>query len=149
MVDVSVIQAFESGALQLSDFYFTGDDYRYRFVAQAKQGFIDLIRERFNAGATYKGRTLKWDTVIEQNASKLGKYLVEKASDLDFSQPTPTLERIDTHQARELILSLSLSQAEELGLGRSTLHQLQANAKSYSSFRMYGKVCQKLKNHVA
>jgi CRISPR-associated protein Cas1 len=41
LVDVSVIQAFESRALELSDFYFTGDDYRYRFETQAKQRFID------------------------------------------------------------------------------------------------------------
>ena len=31
LVDLSVIQAFESKTLELRDFYFTGDDYRYRF----------------------------------------------------------------------------------------------------------------------
>jgi hypothetical protein len=60
--------------LGLSDF-FTRDDYRYRFEAQAKQRFIDLIRERFNSGVADKGRILKWDTVIEQKANELGRYL--------------------------------------------------------------------------
>jgi CRISPR-associated protein Cas1 len=58
-VDLSVIEAFESKTLQLHDFYFTGDDYCYRFGAEAKQRFIDLIRERFNTGVAYKGRVLK------------------------------------------------------------------------------------------
>lgn len=62
IIDVSVIQAFESGALSLHDFYFTGDDYRFRFEAEAKQRFIDVLRERFNAGLANRGRVLKWDT---------------------------------------------------------------------------------------
>jgi CRISPR-associated protein Cas1 len=61
LVDLSVIQAFESKTLELRDFYFTGDNYRYRFESDAKQRFIDLIRERFNSGASHKGRLLKWD----------------------------------------------------------------------------------------
>ncbi len=39
------IEAFESEALNLSDFYFTGDDYRYRFEPEARQRFIGLIRD--------------------------------------------------------------------------------------------------------
>ena len=31
IADVAVMDAFESGVLDLPDFYFTGDDYRYRF----------------------------------------------------------------------------------------------------------------------
>jgi hypothetical protein len=31
LAGLSVIQAFESSTLDLHDFYFTGDDYRYRF----------------------------------------------------------------------------------------------------------------------
>ena len=76
--DISVIEAFESEALKLSDFYFTGDDYRYRFEPEARQRFIDLIREQFNSGASYKGRVLKWDTIIEQKATELGRYLTKK-----------------------------------------------------------------------
>jgi CRISPR-associated protein Cas1 len=68
LIDISVIEAFEAEALKLSDFYFTGDDYRYRFKAEAKQSFIDVIRERFNAGVAFKGRVLRWDTMIEQKA---------------------------------------------------------------------------------
>jgi hypothetical protein len=40
--------------VELSDVYFTGDDYRCRFEFDAKQRFIDLVRERFNAGVAYK-----------------------------------------------------------------------------------------------
>ncbi|MGA3297960.1 MAG: CRISPR-associated endonuclease Cas1, partial [Candidatus Bathyarchaeia archaeon] len=80
LVDLSMIQAFESKTLELHDFYFTGDDYRYRFEVEAKRRFIEVLRERFNSGVNYRGRVLKWDTVIEQKANELGRFLVGKLS---------------------------------------------------------------------
>ena len=92
MADVAVMDAFESGVLDLPDFYFTGDDYRYRFEPEAKQRFLDLLRERFNSAVGYKGRGLKWDTVIEQKTVELGRYLVGRTSGVDFSEPQPNLQ---------------------------------------------------------
>jgi CRISPR/Cas system-associated endonuclease Cas1 len=59
IADVAVMEAFESGVLDLPDFYFAGDDYRYRFETQAKHRFLELLRERFNCGVRYNGRFLK------------------------------------------------------------------------------------------
>jgi len=70
-VDLSVIQAFESNTLDLNDFCFTGDDYRYRFEHEAKVRFIKLLREQFNSGVKYKGRVLKWDRVIAEKVNEL------------------------------------------------------------------------------
>ncbi len=122
--DISVIEAFESETLKLSDFYFTGDDYRYRFEPDARQRFIGLIRERFNSGASYKGRVMKWDTVIEQKTNELGRILVNKSSIVDFSEPYPKLVRNDDRQLRATIIALTQSEARELDIGKSTLHYL-------------------------
>jgi CRISPR-associated protein Cas1 len=145
LVDLSVIQAFESKTLELHDFYFTGDDYRYKFEAEAKQCFIDVIRARFNAGVTYKGRVLKWDTVIEQKANELGRFLVGKLSTLDFAEPAAALERTDNRAVREAILNLTQSEARKRGIGKSTLHYLRERAKSRSMFRTYGETRTKLR----
>jgi CRISPR-associated protein Cas1 len=80
IADVAVMDAFEGGVLDLPDFYFTGDDYRYRFDPEAKQRFLDLLRERFNSGVKYNSRALKWDTIIEQKTSELGRLLTGRAS---------------------------------------------------------------------
>ena len=93
MADVAVVEAFELGVLGLPDFYFTGDDYRYRFDPEAKQRFLDLLRERFNSGVRYNGRALKWDTVIEQKTIELGRYLVARVDGIDLSKPSPSLKR--------------------------------------------------------
>jgi hypothetical protein len=44
------MEAFESGVLDLPDFYFTGDQ-GFRFEPEAKRRFLNLLRERFNTGA--------------------------------------------------------------------------------------------------
>jgi CRISPR-associated protein Cas1 len=143
IADVAVMDAFESQVLTLPDFYFTGDDYRYRFEPEAKERFLDLLRERFNCGITYRGRVLKWDTVIEQKAEELGRFLLGK-SILDFGEPSPKLLRHDDRELRERILTVTQSEAKELGIGRSTLHYLRKNAVGSRPLRVYRPVMERI-----
>ncbi|MGB9022779.1 MAG: CRISPR-associated endonuclease Cas1, partial [Candidatus Bathyarchaeia archaeon] len=107
IADVTVMQAFEGGLLDLADFYFTGDDYRYRFDPEAKQRFLDLLRGRFNSGPKYKGRMFKWDTIVEQKTLELGQYLLGRTSELNFTEPSPGFSGTDDKELRRRILSLT------------------------------------------
>jgi len=147
IADVAVMEAFESGVLDLPDFYFTGDDYRYRFEPEAKQQFLNLLRERFNSAVRYKGRAFKWDTVIEQEAIELGRYLAGRTGRPDFSEPSPGLHRMDDREPRRRILSLSQSEALSLGIGKSTLHYLRKRAAG-AYLRIYGPVQERLEKEV-
>jgi CRISPR-associated protein Cas1 len=80
LANVTVMEAFESGALDLHDF-FTGDDYKYRFETEAKRRFLDLFRGRFNVGVRCNARVLRWDTVIEQKALEPGRYLLGRTNE--------------------------------------------------------------------
>jgi CRISPR-associated protein Cas1 len=144
IADVTVMDAFESGVLDLPDFYFTGDDYRYRFEPDAKQRFLDLLRERFNSGVRYRDRALKWDTVIEQKTVELGRYLIGRTGRLDLSEPSPNLRVRDDKYLRRRILALTQQEAQRLGVGKSTLHYLRKNAESERSFRVNRGVREKL-----
>lgn len=130
----------------MSDFYFTGDDYRYRFEVDAKQRYIDLIRERFNCGVAYKGRVMKWDTVIEEKTNELGRFLTGKRLSLDFVEPLPKLERQDSRELRTKILALTALQAKQCGIGKSTLHNLRKEVESGKPFRVYSRARKKLAN---
>jgi len=144
IVDLSVMRAFESGALDLPHFYFTGDDYRYRFDVEAKTRFLNLLREQFNSGVKYKGRNLKWDTVIEQKATELSRLLVGRSRAVDFTEPIPNLKRTDNLSIRKRILSLTQEDAGRIGVGKSTLHYLRARAAGNLTFTIYGDVRKKL-----
>ena len=144
IADVAVMETFESGVLDLPDFYFTGDDYRYRLEPEAKQRFMNLLRERFNSGVNYKGRALKWDTVIENKATELGRYLVGQSNILDFSEPFPKLIRTDDRELRRRIISLTGSEAWMIGIGKSTLHYLRRKTASERSFKVHSRVYKRI-----
>ena len=140
LVDMTVIKAFESKTLDLDDFYFTGDDYRYKFEPEAKQRLIDCLRERFNSGVAYKGRVVKWDTIIQEKTGEVGRYLNDRSRSLDFSKPAPILSRPDDRALRAGILALTPSEARRRGIGKSTLHYLRKKATDSPSFALYEEV---------
>jgi len=134
IADVAVMESFESGVLDLPDFYFTGNDYRYRFEPEAKQRFLGLLRERFNVGVRYNARMLKWDTVIEQKTVELSRYLTDRSGKLNFSEPSPNLHRVDDKYLRRRILGLTQSEVRRSGIGKNTFHYLIEKARSQGSF---------------
>jgi len=86
---------------------------------------------------------MKWDAVIQEKTGELGKYLTGRSSKLDFSEPAPILERTDNHAIREMILSLTRSEARTRGIGKSTLHYLRKNVCK-DQFTIYKPVMSKL-----
>lgn len=144
LCDITTIDAFESGVVDLKDFYFMGDDYRYRIEVEAKKRFLELLKERFNSPAKYKGKMWKWDTVIQTKAQELGKYLLGKVDSLDFIQPFLILKRSDSLKMRKRILELTQKQAEKLGINKSTLHYLKKHAENEKPFNIYHKIDNKL-----
>ncbi len=95
LCDVTVIEAFESGVLDLKDFYFMGDDYRYHIEVDAKRRFLELLKSRFNAGVRYKGKLWKWDTIILNKTQELARFLLRKSISLEFTDPSADLVRRD------------------------------------------------------
>jgi CRISPR-associated protein Cas1 len=142
--DVTVLQAIESGTLDLKDFYFMGDDYRYRLEVEAKRRFLALLRDRFNSGVNYLESNHKWDTVILRKTQELARFLSGKSKELDFTKPGPSLIRSDSREIRNRVLGMSQIDARALGIGKSTLYYLRKHAQSEKSFKTYRKVAEKL-----
>jgi len=134
---VTTIEAFESDALDVKDFYFKGDDYRYRIEIDAKRHFLELLKDRFNSGVKYKGKTWKWDTIILNKTQELARFLLDESNQIDFNEPQPTLQRSDTQDLRKRILKLTQEKAGELGIAKSTLHCLRKKARNGKPFRVY------------
>jgi len=142
--DVTTIEAFESGAVDMKDFYFTGDDYRYRIETETKRRFLELLQDRFNSGVKFEGKTWKWDTVILNKTQELARFLLWKSRSIDFMEPAPSLVRSDNRKLRKRILALPMNEARDLDISKSTLHHLRDNARSDRSFKVYNKVLRKL-----
>jgi CRISPR-associated protein Cas1 len=145
LCDVTVIDAFESHIVDMKDFYFMGDDYRDHIETEAKRRFLQLLKNRFNAGVNYNGKTWKWDTIILNKTQELARYLSGKSASFDFLEPRPNLGRNDTAKLRKLILELSVKKARELDISKSTLHNLRKHAENDRPFQVYQTVRSRMK----
>jgi len=105
--ETSTLEAFESGLLDLKDFYFLGDDYRYHIDFEAKHRFLELLKERFNSGVRYKGKSWKWDTIILKKTEEIGRFLLGKTGSVNFIEPVPKIIRSDSLEMRKRILELT------------------------------------------
>ena len=142
--EIATVQAFESGLLDMKDFYFMGDDYRYHIETEAKRKFLGFLRDKFNSDVEYKGKMWKWDTVILNKMEELGRFILGKSLYLDFTEPAPVLLRTGTRELRERILGLSVSDARRLGVNKSTLHYLRKRARSNRRLRVYANIQDRL-----
>ncbi len=116
--DVTTIEAFESHLLDMKDFYFTGDDYRYRIEVDAKRRFLELLKAKLNAGIKYKGKTWKWDTVILEKARELSQFLLSRPKNIEFVKPSPVSLGMDVRPLRQN--AAALSDVRRLGINRNT-----------------------------
>jgi len=76
---------------------------------------------------------------------ELARYLLGKSGWIDFMEPAPSLVRSDDRELRKQILEMSMEEARELGISKSTLHNLREHARSDRSFRVCQKVVSKLR----
>ena len=88
---------------------------------------------------------VKWDTLIGLKVQEFARCLAGKSEQFDLKSPAPVLERSDTRNLRERILSLSASEARKLGLGKITVHYLKKHAHDRKPFKIYKPVMKKLK----
>jgi CRISPR-associated protein Cas1 len=145
LADMTVIEALESGLLDMKDFYFMGDDYRYHFDVEAKRRLLYFLKDRFNSGVLYKGKTWQWNTVILNKVQELGRFLLGKNGSFDFTQPVPSLRRSDNLEIRDRILQLTQRQAEKVGIGRSTLHYLRKHSRNDKQFKITRRIAKRLR----
>jgi len=90
------------------------------------------------------GDSLKWNTLILLKVQEFARYLTGKSDRFDLKSPAPVLERSDSKELRERILSLSASEARKLGLGKGTVHYLKKHARDRKPFKIYTSVSDKL-----
>jgi len=88
---------------------------------------------------------LKWNTLILLKVQEFARFLVGKSDTFDLKSPAPVLERSDSKELRERILSLSPSEARRVGLDKSTVHYLKKHARDRKPFKIYRKVSEKLR----
>ena len=70
-----------------------------------------------------------WSYVLLLKTRELAQYLVEKRKTIDFSKPCYAVERQDSEDVRQKILSIFCTDWKKMGVSKGTLHYMKQNAK--------------------
>jgi CRISPR-associated protein Cas1 len=143
LVDTTVISCLENGRFGKKDFY-RMDNYVLRLRPESAKKLIDALRIKFNSPVRHAGKVCGWDTLIRLKAQELANYILSRRNELDFGEPRAHLHRTDSAAIRSTILSLTASEARNLGIRKNTLWYLQRRVRSDRSMNIYAKVKAKL-----
>jgi CRISPR-associated protein Cas1 len=144
LIDLVVLQAFGAGKLDSSSFYYVESDYRYMFESEAKGRFLELLRNAFNSRISYHGKMLRWDTVIQEKAVELGRFLKASRAPLAFQEPKVAFEKSDSKALKEAIENLTNAEARKRGITKQTMFDLRKRARTQGLIRVYGKTRHRL-----
>jgi len=100
------------------------------FPARLMISFLSTVRGRVQAGrGAWKERM--WDVIYGQKRK------------LDFVTPEFGGQRVDSHEIRQKILSISYSDWKKLGFSKEVLRYMKQNAKSNKPFTLNSHVLEK------
>ncbi len=97
-----------------------------------------------NNKVTYKGKSMMWSYVLLLKTRELAHYLVEKRKTIDFSHPHYAVERQDSEDVRQKILSISYTDWKKMGFSKGTLYYMKENAKDEKPFTLNAHVRERL-----
>lgn len=87
-----------------------------------------------NKKVSYQGKESTWSYVIFLKVRELAHYLTSKKEKLDLVKPEYKIERIDSQEIRQKILSISYVDWKKLGFSKGTLHYRKQNVRSDKPF---------------
>ena len=143
LVDLTVIDLIETKAMQKKDFIRT-ENYNLRLRPTGARKVTETFNKQMNKMVTYYNKQCSWSYVILLKVRELAAYVNGKSRDLDFLTPDVTLNRVDSEELRQKIISITYAQWKKLGFSKGTLHYMKKNAMSDKPFTLNKHVRERL-----
>ncbi|AFV22346.1 CRISPR-associated protein, Cas1 family [Methanolobus psychrophilus R15] len=97
-----------------------------------------------NKKVPYQKQSVIWSYALLLKTRELAQFLVEKKKSVDFCKPEYTIERQDSEDIRQKILSISYTEWENMGFSKGTLHYMKKNAEADKPFTLNSHVRERL-----
>lgn len=133
IIDLAVISLVEREEMETSDFIRT-NNYTLKLRPTGARKLIDEINVQINKGINYQGMLRSWHYVLLLKTRELAHYLLGKKKRLDFLNPQTDIERVDTEEMRQKILSIRITKWKQKGYSKGTLSYLKKNARANKPF---------------
>ena len=135
LVDLAVISLIDSKRMDDKDFIRT-ESYSLRLRPSGAKKLTEEFNQWMNKKVSYQGKSVIWSYALLLKTRELAHYLVEKRNTIDFSEPKYAVERQDSEDVRQKILSISYTDWKKMGFSKGTLHYMKKNAKGDKPFSL-------------
>lgn len=120
------------------------ESYSLRLKPSGTKKITEEFNNWMNKKVAYKKQSVMWSYALLLKTRELAQYLVEKRKTIDFSKPTYSVERHDSEEIRQKILSISYSDWKKMGFSKGTLHYMKKNAEVDKSVTLNAHVRERL-----
>jgi len=143
LVDLAVINLVETEKIDTKDFIRT-ESYSLRLKPSGAKKVTEEFQNWMNKKVPYQKNSVTWNYALLLKTREFTQYLVEKRKSIDFSKPEFTIDRQDSDDIRQKILSISYTDWKNMGFSKGTLHYMKKNAKADKPFTLNAHVRERL-----
>ncbi|MDG6244158.1 MAG: CRISPR-associated endonuclease Cas1 [Methanolobus sp.] len=144
LVDIAVLNLIETGKMDNKDFIRT-ESYSLRLKPSGAKKVTEEFNLWMNKKVPYKKQSVMWSYVLLLKTRELAQYLVGKRKTIDFSKPAYIVERQDSEDIRQKILSIFYTDWKNMEFSKGTLHYMKKNAKDDKPFTLNSHVRERFK----
>lgn len=138
LIDLSVIQLLEEKKISKSDFIFT-ENYHIRLRESAAKLLLEKIMLNFNKRADFERKMHSYDNILLKNIRILANYIEKDSKELEFDIPSIKIDREDSVELRNQIMSIMPEERKRLGINKSTLWYQQKAIREERKIKIYTK----------
>ena len=120
------------------------ESYSLRLKPSGAKKVTEVFQNWMNKKVPYQKNSVTWNYALLLKTRELVQYLVEKRKAIDFSKPEFTIDRQDSDDIRQKILSISYTEWKNMGFSKGTLHYMKQNAKADKPFTLNKHVKERL-----
>ncbi len=120
------------------------ESYSLRLKPSGAKKVTEVFQNWMNKKVPYQKNSVTWNYALLLKTRELVQYFVEKRKTLDFSKPEFTIDRQNSEDIRQKILSISYTDWKNMGFSKGTLHYMKQNAKADKPFTLNAHVRERL-----
>ncbi|WP_292462316.1 CRISPR-associated protein Cas1 [Methanolobus sp.] len=120
------------------------ESYSLRLKPSGAKKVTEEFNKWMKKKIPYQKQSVMWSYALLLKTRELAQYLVEKKKSGDFCKPVYTIERPDSDDIRQKILSISYTDWENMGFSKGTLHYMKKNAEANMAFTLNAHVKERL-----
>ncbi len=119
------------------------ESYSLRLKPSGAKKVTEEFNKWMNKKIPYQKQSVMWSYALLLKTRELAQFLVKKRNTLDFSKPAYNIEKQDSEDIRQKILSISYTDWENMGFSKGILHYMK-NAEADKPFTLNTHVRERL-----